>query len=458
MFVANKTFTPTALPRGVGFSPISGGKSANPKSGLSSTELLYANHLARNVRYSTAGRLIYQWNGVYHQTMEREAMAIHAFKWLAQNHPDKATPSKAESCVDAAILKLQKLPQRDDRRVIIPLNNGYLEALEDGRLLWLDPDPALGICYVLNVALPRLGAYYSPSMVPAGSLLEHYFNTSMPNLDSRNYLQEMAGDTLIPNVRFQRAALLKGEGRNGKSIFTRLVAATHHVVAYKNLKELSGFQLMDLVGASLAIADEVPRTGLNEQAFKALISGETVSVDMKYQKPVSVQMTAKWIICTNNDQQTSDNSFGFWRRVVIIPFDTIIADKDVIPELDRKIIASELGYFLDWCLLGLQRLLLRGDMAPLPPVLLLAKQGAMQASDPVQNWIVQQFVAISNKPVSKQKIYQDFNDWCYAQGYRMPPQSCLFWKSVKAHFGIALTETQLRNGGNRIRCANLSYS
>jgi len=438
---------------------IVGGRSeqSNQKEDRRSTELRFAQELAADARYSQSGGIVYFWNGIYHQAVERKQMTVRAFKWLENHQPDHATQRRADACVDAALLKLAELPARDDRRVLIPLQNGYLEATDAGEFQWLQPDPSLGLTYVLNVELPRDGNIYQPRLVPPGSLLEHYFSSTLPNLDVRDYLQEMAGDTLIPNIRFQRAAMLKGEGRIGKSIFTRLMSAVHHRVAYKRLDELSGFNLMDLVGASLAIADEVPRTGLNEQAFKAIVSGETMSVDVKYQNPVSVQMTAKWLVCTNNDQRTADNSFGFWRRVVIIPFDHTISDADVIPELDDKIIDQELAYFLDWCLIGLQRLLVRGDMAPLPPVLQQAKQAAVQASDPVQDWIQQRFVAISSKPIDKQKIYDHFYEWCLSQGYRQPPLANLFWKAVKAHFGEQMSECQLRQGQKRSRCVNLSY-
>lgn len=268
----------------------------------------------------------------------------------------------------------------------------------------------------------------------------------------------MAGDTLVPNIRFQHAAVLKGEGRNGKSIFTRLLAALHPRVAYKRLDELSGFHLMDLVGASLAIADEVPRTGINEQAFKAIVSGETVSVDIKYQNPIAVEMSAKWIICTNNDQRISDNSFGFWRRMVIIPFDTPLEDSEVIHELDKKIITDELGLFLDWCLIGLQRLTVRGTMPPLPNILKQAKEQAVAASDPVVAWIAERFVTLANRPCyGKEELYRKFLDWSYDQGYRSPPIAPLFWKAIKARFGKDLAETQPRVNGARVRMVNLTF-
>lgn len=433
-------------------------KATSQKSDLRSVELRFSQGMAANPRFTQSGGVFYKWNDRYHEVIPRKDVKAYAFAWLEKHAPEQATASKADACVDSALLKLRALPRRDDSRIIIPLLNGYLEAMADGTFRWLDPMPSLGICHVLNIEPSRVGDFYQPKQVPMNSLLAHYFSTSIPDIAIREFLQEMAGDTLVPNIRFQHAAVLKGEGRNGKSIFTKLLAALHPRVAYKRLDELSGFKLMDLVGASLAIADEVPRTGINEQAFKAIVSGETITVDIKYQDPVTAEMTAKWIVCTNNDQRMSDNSFGFWRRVVIIPFDQTIAASDVIPELDKKIIAAELGSFLDWCLVGLQRLTVRGAMPPLPAVLEQAKQQAVAASDPVAAWIEEKFVSLADSPrKKKEEVYSQFVDWAYDQGYRSPPVAPLFWKAVKARFGKDLNETQPRVNGARVRMVNLTF-
>jgi putative DNA primase/helicase len=433
-------------------------KQEKSKSDPRSVELRFADEYAANLHNSQAGRVIYFWNGLFHEIVPREEMQCRAFSWLARKAPEVASAAKADALVDAALLALRVLPKRDDSRVIVPVQNGYLEAHADGKLEWLDADPALGMCYALNVHLPRCGPFYQPRDVPDDSLLALYFATSIRDEGARAFLQEMSGDTLMPNIRFQRAAVLKGEGQNGKSIFTRLMAAIHYRVAFMRLDELSGFKLMNLVGASLAIADEVPRTGLDEQSFKTIVSGETVGVDIKYEKPISVQMTAKWLICTNNDQRMADNTFGFWRRLVIIPFDDTVADDKVIAELDKKIIADELDHFLDWCLLGLQRLLVRGALPKLPPKLDAAKRQAVAASDPVAAWIEERFVSLTGLPRhSKDELYGKFSDWAYHQGYSRPPSAPLFWKALKARFGNDLTEAQPRVNGARVRMVNLTF-
>ena len=130
----------------------------------------------------------------------------------------------------------------------------------------------------------------------------------------------------------------------------------------------------------------------------------------------------------------------------------------MIRELDKKIIESELLYFLDWCLIGLRRLLVRGDMPPLPPILQAAKHHAVAASDPVAAWIEERFVTLTGLPRhSKEELYRKFSDWAYQQGYHSPPIAPLFWKAIKARFGNDLAEAQPRVNGARVRMVNLTF-
>ncbi len=271
----------------------------------------------------------------------------------------------------------------------------------------------------------------------------------------RDYLQELAGDTLIPKIRFQVATLLKGRGRNGKSIYTRLLTALHQKTAHMQLDSLKGFQLMPLIGASLAVVDEVPKSGLDEEALKRLISGEGHTIDIKHRAPIRYHPRAKWVISTNNDQKIVDNSDGFWRRLAIIPFTHQIAEKDVIPCLDEKIIESELVLFLDWCLVGLQRLLKRGDRPKDPLAVKLAKQEAIEASSSVAAWIADIEPRVTAKATTpKDKIYGHYADWCDGQRLRALSGG-QFWKVVKPMLP-GMGEEHLRLPGGRVRCVSVT--
>ncbi|MEI7430882.1 MAG: phage/plasmid primase, P4 family [Betaproteobacteria bacterium] len=452
-------FFPTILPASKATIHVVEGsqvKEKNPKHDERSIELQYAELLAGNPQYAAREGIIYKWSGSYWKTIAPNQAEKEAFRWLSRSHPSAANGQKAVACVRAALNLLDDLPARNDRRAIIGLRNAYLEIMSDGSAVRIAPDPMHGLTSVLACDLPVSGegSAYLPKPVPEKSMLWHFLSTSLPDTQVRDYLQELAGDTLFPNVRFQVAALLKGKGRNGKSIYTRLLAALHTNVAHMRLDKLSGFTLLPLLGASLAVVDEVPKAGIDEQTFKTLVSGETVAVDIKFQNPVAAPMTAKWVICTNNDQKSSDNSDGFWRRLAIIPFDTQIAEDDVIPELDRKIIDNELVLFLDWSLIGLQRLMQRGKLPKAPQVVADAKRAAVIASNSVVAWIDEVGVRISTDFITKDQAFDSYDRWCRFNNL-CPLSSPPFWKEMCNHFGATLQVIQRTVGDKRPRLVNL---
>ena len=421
-------------------------------------ELAYGTLVRNNAEYAAQNGVLYRWNKSHFQNIgahdpdgEQACLA-----WLAKTNPPKATPRIARECFKAALMMARPLPPKPVGRTIIPLQNAYLEIKGDGTIVRMTPDPALGITYALNAELSGAGNTYAPAPVSAGTLLGNYLTSSIPDDDVRNFLQELAGDTLVPTVRFQVATLLKGRGRNGKSIYTRLLAALHQKTASMRLDMLKGFQLFPLIGASLAIVDELPKSGLDEQTFKTLVSGEPTTIDIKHRDPIRYCPQAKWIISTNNDQKVSDNSDGFWRRLAIIPFDYQIPESQVIPCLDEKIIKDELALFLDWCLIGLQRLLQRGKLPPLPQAIKAAKQDAVEASNSVAAWLnetASRVTAVAATP--KDKIYQHYAEWCDSQ--RLYALSAgQFWKALRAILPAIGEDKQLRILGKRERCVALT--
>ncbi len=220
------------------------------------------------------------------------------------------------------------------------------------------------------------------------------------------------------------------------------------------LDRLSGFALMPLVGASLAVAEEMPAKGIDEQTLKAAISGEGLPIDRKYLKPITYCPTAKFIISTNNDLRARDNSLGLWRRLTIIPFSRQIPEDEVIPNLADKIIQQELGVFLDWCLAGLLRLTQRGHLPAPTASMKAAKSAAIVASDPVAAWIQESEVTIDPKAlIRKADAFEAFSDWRTANHMR-GMDATSFWKSMGTHL-TGLETSQLREGGQRHYFVNL---
>jgi len=181
-----------------------------------------------------------------------------------------------------------------------------------------------------------------------------------------------------------------------------------------------------------------------------------VTVDRKNEAPVSFIPTAKWIISTNNDQKLTDNSHGFWRRLVVIPFTQQLSGKQIVPGLDQAIIDSELMIFLDWCLAGLQRLTQRGKYPDEPKAVTVAKNEATIASDSVKAWnAFEEISTITEINQTKLGVYNRYRDWCRDEG-RRAVEAGQFWKSLKS-LHPEMVEQQRRDLNGRVRYVNLHF-
>ena len=421
-------------------------------------ELKYFDDLQKGGKYGVRDGLLHRWNGSHWEAQDGDQGHAKAMGWLKSHHPERVTSSTAKSCFQTATLLAPKLQEQNDKRCIIPLLDVYLEVTDTGIISVHKPDPSFGLTYALNLSLKVNGNTYTPGAVPAQSFFGKFLDTSVPDKSLQDYLQEGMGYTLTPYTIHQVALMLKGSGRNGKSVMVRILQALHARTAAMDLRNLKGFGLSQLVGASLAIAEEVPERGLNTQTLKALISGEATPINRKYLSEVSYRSKAKWIICTNLDQRSDDNSDGFWRRLVVIPFSEQIATKDVVAGLDQKIIDNELKLVLDWCLTGLQRLIVRGSLPPEPQSVIAAKNLAITASDPVASWVQEEGVQASTNPTdmkSKDYIFSRYCAWCAKNKVRTM-ESAAFWARLRKLVQLE-PDSQLRVNGGRQRFVQLKF-
>jgi putative DNA primase/helicase len=422
------------------------------------TELKFFEHLMKSGKFGKRDGQMHRWTGSHWNPIDGDQGLEMAMIWLQEHHPQHVNKSIAKSCFESATILTKALCEQNRKRCVIPLRNVYLEVTDKGKILMHKPNPSFGLTYVLDIGLPLIGTSYTPAAVPAQSLFGQFLKTSLPDQGVQDYLQEGMGYTLTPFTIHQVALVLKGSGCNGKSVMVRILSALHGCIAAMDLKNLKKFGLTKLVGASLAFADEVPERGLDIQTFKALVSGDPISIDRKYISPINYRSTAKWVLCTNLDQRSDDNSDGFWRRMVVIPFSEQIARKDIVPGLDEKIIETELRVVLDWCLAGLQRLMIRGSLPPEPQAVMHAKKLAITASDPVAGWVQDHGVQVGVAPGevhTKDDVFKRYCNWCSTNKVRTM-DSCAFWSRLRKLVALP-PDSQHRVGGARSRYVQIRF-
>lgn len=156
-----------------------------------------------------------------------------------------------------------------------------------------------------------------------------------------NALWEIIGATIRPNVAWNKAVwLLSTRGNNGKGTLCELIRNLigHGSYASIKLKDFSkDFMLEPLIHSTAIITDENDVGTYIDQAanLKAIITGDTIQINRKFQPAISYQFRGFMIQCVNEVPKIRDRSESFYRRQLIIKF------KKSYTGIERKYIKEE---------------------------------------------------------------------------------------------------------------------
>ena len=198
-----------------------------------------------------------------------------------------------------------------------------------------------------------------------------YINRVLPDKESQNLLFEHLGYLFTKNgndfVKDEKMLFLHGIGANGKSCLLEIVSAIigkENTTAYdlKSLTDENGYYRAQLSGKILNAVSEL-KGGFKADVFKALASGEPISVRSPHEKPFVMYNYAKSIFNCNELPTSTEFTLGFFRRFSIIPFNVTITKAEKNPTLAKEIINEELSGVLNLILEGLSRLIKQGKFS-----------------------------------------------------------------------------------------------
>ena len=181
-------------------------------------------------------------------------------------------------------------------------------------------------------------------------------------------VQELIGYCLYKKYHIHKAFMLIGTGANGKSTFINLLRSflgkeNCASIPLQRLEE-NRFSLSSLHGKLTNMFADLPARSLRYTSiFKMLTGEDLIPAEKKFKDEFFFQNHAKQLFSCNQIPESPDESDAFFRRWIIITF-----PNQYLNNPDRKLLSklttdNELSGLLNYALIGLKRLLEKGDFS-----------------------------------------------------------------------------------------------
>jgi P4 family phage/plasmid primase-like protien len=338
-------------------------------------------------------------------------------------------------CLVPHRVEMPSLLPSGEKRDFVAMRNGLLDvnALLQGRgkgIIAHSPDwfsaAALPYAYDPSAACPQWQAVLERSLSADAELVA--------------LMQEWFGYNLLPDTSLQRFVIMVGEGANGKSA---CCAALTAMLGEQNVSHIplerfdDRFALTQADGKLANIASEVGEVDrAAEGILKAFTAGDRLTYDRKYRDAYEAAPTARLTLATNSLPRFRDPTNGLWRRLLLIPFATVIPPAERIGGMDRPgwwIKNGELPGILNWALEGLRRLRAR-QCFTLPAASARALREYRMEANPALAFLHKHCRPSRDDRVGKLELYRSYCDWCRMNGCSHPLTNVQFGKEVKRQF------------------------
>lgn len=310
----------------------------------------------------------------------------------------------------------------------IVFKNGVLD-IETMNFTQMSPDKPESI---------QIDAYYHPNV--KSQVVDEYFQTVTDgNKDVEQLLYEAIGYSMLKTNELQKAFMLVGGGRNGKSTFLDLVKAilgrdNYTAISFKDLSNT--FRTSALNNKLASLAGDISATPLTDSDLaKSIISGEEIMIEQKYKDAHAKTLFATLFFAANKLPRTPDQSFGFYRRFTIIPFN---ADLNNVTRVDgmnfkRKLLEQDaIDYAAYKAVKAIHKLLTTTKEFTTPQAVIDMMEQYKIDNSSVLSWFSEAFDGEKRNisHFNNTRAYAHYKQWCN-DSHRHPLSINNFLQNVK---------------------------
>ena len=314
--------------------------------GLKFLPFVLAKHLSetRDVYYGGESFLIYE-NGVYNISGEKEAGRIIMDYML----PNYCIMASIRDCRDQwDILVSKDFDDFNRNPYLVNVRNGLLDIRD---MSFKEHTPS----YLSTV---QLNVEYNPQVdcPQFKKFLNEVLDCKLIPL-----VQEIVGYLLTTNTASQKAFVFWGPARTGKS--TLLWVVEYLLLGKKNVSNIpwqeigDKFKTAELLGKLANVFSDLPSKSIDDTGIFKVVTGEDyLMAEKKNKNPFKFKPFARLVFsCNELPRNYVDRTEGFYRRLIIVPFNRQIEKSKIDKSLKYKFQREKEG-ILNWALEGLKRL------------------------------------------------------------------------------------------------------
>lgn len=298
-----------------------------------------------------------------------------------------------------------------------------------------------------NLESIKLNCNYNPNAY--SKTVDEFFDTAT-NGDKliEQLLYEAIGYSMLKTNELQKAFILVGSGRNGKSTYLDLIKNVlgkdnTTTVSFKDLA--NNFRAAMLEGKLASLAGDISSQPITDSDLvKSISSGEDITIEQKYKQAQSKSLFSTLFFACNKLPRTPDTSEGFYRRWCIIPF---VADLSAVSRVDgmlfKKNLLSQdaLDYVAYKSVQAIYRVLTTTNEFSEPQAVKDMLTNYKIDNSTVLSWFRDSFKSDKDK-IAKLKTgaaYISYSKWCEDAGRSRSSQTT-FKNSVKSDLGVDLSD------------------
>lgn len=332
----------------------------------------------------------------------------------------------------------------DDPAVGVNVRNGTVFVGDDGSVEVRGHNPDDRFRFAIDADFDPAGDLLPPEGSLLHTLLLGAFRDDPDRVEKIGLISEILGAAafgLATRVKQPKAFVFLGEtANNGKSTIMGLIECLLPKDAVSHLSPASFSderKIVHLSGKAANTADELSAGAIAGEVFKAAVTGNPVEGRDLFKSAVTFKPRAVHCYTTNVLPRFHGGiDRGLRRRLVVVTFNRVIPDNEIIPDILDRIRREELGALLRFAIAGAMRLKANRDYT-IPP----SSSGALQdwlLLDPINEWFEQRVVSTGIEPVGgwhrTSEMYSDFKNWSKEQGYtdRFLPEVNTFGQRLKA--------------------------